>query len=307
MTQITTDPISTAGRWFTQSGDRLHLAGNHSWNGVQTIGGATLDPGSLHGNLSAAWLFEAPTWNTTGSRYAQGRGRPLNVAPVPWLAHQSAYDLTRPHRGLYGRLRAFVARQAAQGRATVVIAFEGTQPAYADSWHGHPFRSGNNHQGIRLDRPQQVHAPGPHNRYQRQHLARVIRAIAGLPALLQIGNELPATSWPWQRRMVAFAERLTDIPVGVSHTPGTSDRWMLSSGADWYGPGWHSGPIVGARVPQLLDTDHGIALRAPDLDTITGLHRAGHAILLMDGLDGRVLPNLDNLAPARDHITGLVR
>jgi hypothetical protein len=300
--------ITTQGAWFEQGGDRLRLAGNHSWNGVQSISGATIAPRQITGNITTAWLFEAPRLNTTGSRYAQGAGKPLRIAPMAYEHRDGAYDLTRPNPRLYARLRRFVQQHARKGRIVNVILFEGTQPDFADSWSSHPFRRGRNHQGITLDRPQQVHAIGSHNRYQLAHARRVIRAVHGLPVILQIGNELGAHSIPWQRWLINQLQPLTRAPIGVSWAPGTpDDRWMLSTAADWYGPSFANGPIPSARRPQLLDTDHQLALRAPNLDTVTRYYRTGRAVLLMDGLDGAVLPNINPLKPVRDHITGLTR
>lgn len=298
--------VSVGGAWFEQGGERLRLLGNHSWHGPQSIGGARIHQRQLVGNFTAAWLWEAPRWNTTGSKYAGGEGRPMAVEPMAWQRRNGRFDLSRPNPELYRRLRQFVRASNRAGRVVNVVLFEGTQPAYADSWSSHPFRRGQNHQGITLDRPEQVHAFGLHNRYQRQHINRAIRAIQGLDVVLQLGNELSPSSHAWQRAMVQHINRRTRIPVGVSHTPGASDQWMHASGADWYGPGWHDGPLPQAKVPQVMDTDHGMALRN-DPAGVKRYYRAGHSVLVMDALDGTVLTNFSSLQPTRDVITGMVR
>lgn len=298
--------ITTQGAWFEHGGERLRLIGSHSWHGPQSIGGARIQQQQLVGNFTAAWLWEAPVWDTTGSKYAGGEGRPMAVEPMAWQRRDGRFDLSQPNPELYRRLRQFVVVSNRAGRICNVILFEGTQPAYANSWHGHPFRSGNNHQGIRLDRPERVHQLGRHNRYQREHVDRVIAAVEGLQVVLEVGNELRPSSHAWQRAMVRHIQAQTRIPVGVSFTPGAGDGWMATTGADWWSPGWHEGPVTGARVPQVLNTDHGIALRN-DPAGVERYHRAGHSVLVMDALSETVLKNFGSLQPTRDVITGLVR
>jgi hypothetical protein len=123
--------------------------------------------------------------------------------------------------------------------------------------------------------------------------------------VLEIGNELRPSSHAWQRAMVRHVNSRTRIPVGVSHTPGAGDGWMASTAADWWSPSW-SAPLQGARVPQVMNTDHGIALRN-DPSGVERYHRAGHSVLVMDALSETVLKNFGSLQPTRDVITGLVR
>ena len=134
----------------------------------------------------------------------------------------------------------------------------------------------------------------------------MIAAVEGLQVVLEVGNELRPSSHAWQRAMVRHIKTQTRIPVGVSFTPGAGDGWMATTGADWWSPGWHEGPVTGARVPQVMNTDHGIALRN-DPSGVERYHRAGHSVLVMDALSETVLKNFGSLQPTRDVITGLVR
>ena len=107
-------------------------------------------------------------------------------------------------------------------------------------------------------------------------------------------------------------KKFTDKPVGASYAAGVyvNQSWLTKVDADFIVPtqGARSGgvrKIAGFKGPQLLDTDHGWALTS----NVAGLRTAwdqGRSIWLMDGFNGDVLRNRDNLQPDRDFITSVL-
>lgn len=297
--------IATKGRHFIDAltGEKKNLAGSHTWNTVQPFNGETVSLNKLVGNFTRLWtvetrgavLSESP-WGST----SEGKAR---VGLVPWKEDGSL------NKKYYNRLEQVVKKARRKDIVTGVILFDHAFNAFfPGGWSSHPLN------GLGPSDVTQVHTKGRWNKYQRAHVKKTIQTLEPYGNVIyEVGNELHRNSVPWfQRKVIKWVKKWTDKPVGVSYASGVyiDEQWMNNTGADWAAPNAspRSGGVVrqaGFKGPQVLDTDHGWALRS----NVPGL-RAGwqddRPLWLMDGLDGRVLRNVNSLAPDRAYIDSLV-
>jgi hypothetical protein len=279
-------------------------AGSHTWNTVQPFNGKTTPLSKLVGNFTRLWTVE-----TTGAVFERSffgsRSKGLvRIGAVPWR------DDGRLNPAYYRRLRNVVAEADRRDILTGVALFDNAFTAYfPQGWDNHPLN------GLGPRHPGQVHTKGPWNRYQRAHVRRVVDTLTGFDNVIyEVGNELHRDSTQWfQGAVVRWVKARTDRPVGVSYAVGTwgDQRWLTQQGADFIVPNNSSRSggvrrLPGFTGPQLLDTDHAWALSS----NVAGLRKAwdqGRPLWLMDGLNGDILRNADNLQPDRDFITKITQ
>jgi hypothetical protein len=110
--------------------------------------------------------------------------------------------------------------------------------------------------------------------------------------------------------VIEWVKRFTDKPVGASYAQGMkpsknrTQDWLTNIDADWIAP---AGPakLPGFKGPQILDTDHSW----PMSSNVTALGSAwddGRSIWVMDGFNGTMLRNQDNLQPDRNWINSVL-
>lgn len=295
--------ITTEGQWFELNDRRLTgLAGSHTWNNVQSMGGVLAPLGT--GNIVRLWASEADTLNTNyGLRWDSDKIIP--IGPIPWARNDKGkYDLSTIQPAFLHRLSQRVRAAARNGQIAIVNLFEGS--LFSKSWQWHAFNPANNTQRIGPRSIEAVHTPGPWNKMQWRYAKTVVQALAREPNVIwETGNELQGRS-----KSVTFSNRLierlnawTNQPVGASHIHNVDWQWMKSSGADWFSPATSPSfrpPLPG---PVVWDSDHATPGRSN-----AGLYaealRSGMVPLLMDSWRNSVL-NFPSMDSDRDAITGL--
>ena len=294
--------ITVRGDAFRDGKQRPQLAGSHTWNTVQPFDGKTTPLGKLVGNFTRLWTVEAKKVDLSRSPWGSRTKGPVKVGAVPWRDDGSL------NPNYYRRLRQVVTEAAERDIVTGVVLFDHAFTAYfPGGWQSHPLN------GLGPSDPSEVHTKGAWNRYQRAHVRRVVDTLTGLDNVIyEVGNELHRDSTAWfQGAVVDWVQARTDQPVGVSYAVNTykDQSWLTKQGADFIVPN-NSARAGGVRKlggfsgPQLLDTDHAWALGS----NVSGLRKAwqqGRSLLLMDGLNGQILRNSDDLQPDRDLITRL--
>jgi hypothetical protein len=274
-------------------------AGSHTWDTVQPFNRKTTPLDRLVGNFTRLWTVETRGAVFEGSFFGSRSKGLVKIGAVPWKRDGSL------NQRYYDRLEKVVAEAEKKDILTGVVFFDHAFNAYfAKGWENHPFN------GLGPRHPAEVHTKGPWNRFQRAHVKKTIDTLTDYDNVVyEIGNELSKTSVPWfQTQAVRWAKKWTDKPIGVSYASGLwqDQSWMTKTGADFIVP--NNSPrsggvkkVPGFKGPQLLDTDHGWALTS----NVAGLREAwgqGRALWLMDGLDGDILKNRDNLTPDRAFI-----
>ncbi len=289
--------ITVRGDQFFKDGKPLKLAGSHTWNNVQAIGGETVGLDKIVGNWTRLWTIETSGANFGSSRWGSTRPGVQKISDTPWKQDGSL------RRSYYNRMEEAVARAEKRDIVTGVMLFEGSIHDYfASGWDNHPFN------GLGPAEQGDVHTRGPWNRFQREHVKTLVKRLEPYGnVLFEVGNELDRSSTNWfQRQVVKWVKKWTDKPVGVSFAQAVRDdqSWMKRVGADWIAPGG-SAPVSGFKGPQVLDTDHAWPLWS-NVAGITSAWNAGRPVWLMDGLDGKVLRNQVSLAPDRAAIESWV-
>ena len=298
--------ITVKGKHFYNDGKRIRLAGNHTWNTVQTIGKEKLGIDKITGNFTRLWTVE-----TKGAIFSQsiwGSNTPgvVRIKNSPWKKDGSL------NNQFYKNLEESV--QVAQKRdiVTGVVLFEGSIPdIFPQGWENHPFN------GLGPKAHEEVHTRGPWNKLQRAHVKKVVETLEPYDNVIyEVGNELMSQSTNWfQRQVVKWINKWTDKPVGVSYARGiraSSGRdesvWMKRTGADWFAPTFtalNNGQFSKINAPIVFDTDHSWALRS----NVAGLQSAwnrGYNLWLMDGFNGTMLKNVGSLVPDRNFINSIV-
>lgn len=291
--------ISTKGDRFLINGKARTLAGNHTWDVVQSINGNRTSIDQLTGNFTRLWTVETRAFVNSRPPFVGADPGLIRVKGGPWKRDLSL------NKSFYRRMEKAVAAADHRDMVTGVVLFEGSLPdLFPRAWEFHPFR------GKGPKTHHDVHTQGPWNRYQLAHIRRMVRTLDGYDnVIFEVGNELtkPSTGW-FQGWVVKQVKRLTDAPVGVSHAravrPEGGQQWMLRTGADWVAPGGPT-PVAGFGGPQVLDTDHSWALRS-NVPGLQAAARAGRPIWLMDGFKGTMLRNINSLAPDRAFISSLL-
>lgn len=279
-------------------------AGNHTWNHIQPIDGRTVSIDRITGNLTSAWVIETSGFDATASRWGTTSTGAVKVGRVPWNSDGSM------NGKFYRALEAFVAAAEKRDITVVVRLFEGTFQAFADykgGWANHWSR------GLKDGPPSadQVHTRGTWNTYQRDHVRLVAKTLAPYDNVIgHAGNELHRNSISWfQPTVVRWWRKWSDDPIvvgyaqGMKPSAGRSQDWMARTGAEILSPAGGQ-RITGHRGKYLFDTDHSHPLRHIP-GSLQTAHRRGDWILLMDGFDGNLLKNQNDLAPDRAFIRSI--
>lgn len=279
------------------------MAGSYSWNHVQPFNGKTAGLNELVGNWMRIWTVETRGMVLEGSAWGSNSKGLVRVGDVPWKDDGSL------NSRFYRRLERVVNKADRRDIVTGVVLFDHAFNAYfPQGWTNHPFN------GLGPVDATEVHTRGPWNKFQRAHVRKVVRTLEPYGNVIyEVGNELHRNSAPWfQRKVIQWVKKLTDKPVGASYASGlyANQSWLTKVGADWIAP--NNSPrsggvrkLPGFKGPQVLDTDHGWALRS----NVSGLRAAwsqGRPLWLLDGLDGDVLRNQGSLSPDRSFIQSLV-
>jgi hypothetical protein len=181
----------------------------------------------------------------------------------------------------------------------------------ANPWACHPFRGGNNVNGVNGDVNGDQSGEETHTlqvpavtRAQEAYLRTVIDTVNDLDNVLyEVSNESSSGSEPWQYHVIRFvksyeASKPKQHPVGMTVTwPGGSNKTLFESPADWISPNADGGsydysidppPSNGNKVI-LADTDHLWGIGGSSGWAWKSFAR-GLNILYMDPLKGEVIP-----------------
>ena len=293
---------------FYIDGKKEQLAGNHTWNTVQAINGELIGMNKITGNFTRLWTIETGGANFAASPWGSNTPGVVKIKNLPWKDDGTG-DLNPAY---YNALERSVRAADKLGITVGVCLFEGAIVPYfpkgGDSWRLHPFN------GIK-DGPNeswQVHSKGPWNKYQRAHVKEVTSRLEKYDNVIyEVGNELNRISTKWfQGKVIEWVKGYTDKPVGASYatgmkpSKGRSQDWLTKIDADWIAP---SGPdkLPGFKGPQILDTDHAWPLWS----NVAGLRDAwddGRSVWVMDGFNGTMLRNQNNLQPDLNWIDSVV-
>jgi hypothetical protein len=290
---------------FYVDGEREQLAGNHTWNTVQSINGELIGMNKITGNFTRLWTLETRAVNFEESPWGSNTPGIVRIGNSPWKKDGSL-------NGRYYKALENVVKEADERGITVgVCLFEGSLSAYfrgSDyiSWRAHPFN------GLGPADAYSIHTKGPWNEYQRAHVKRVTETLEKYDNVMyEVGNELPRDSIKWfQGKVIEWVKSFTDKPVGASYaqrmkpSAGRTQDWLTNIDADWIAP---SGPtkLSGFKGPQILDTDHAWPLWS----NVAGLQNAwddGRSVWVMDGFKGTMLRNQESLQPDRNWINSVV-
>ncbi len=305
--------IGIKGDSFTWDGRPVRLAGSHTWNTVQRIAGERIslqqlalpEPSRRVRPFTRLWTIETKGFVGENSLWGSNTPGLINVQDGPFKRDGSL------NRGYYRALERTVKRAERRDIVTGVVFGDGSIPdIFPGGWEQHPFN------GLGPTSHDRVHTKGPWNKIQRRHIEKVVKTLEPYDNVIyEVGNELMATSTGWfQRWVVGLVKKLTNKPVGVSYargirpSSGRQETWMISSGADWIAPQGSSiaqpGGVPGFRGPQVNDTDH-VSPLVPNLAGMQSAWNRGFDVLLMDGMNGKVLMNQGSMAASRAWIADL--
>jgi hypothetical protein len=272
-------------------------AGNHTWDVVQPFNGRTTGLDALTGNFTRLWTVETKGMVLDSSTWGSNTPGLVRVGDVPWGRRGQL------NPAFYDRLERVVRRAERRDVVTSVVLFDNAFSAFFPrGWEHHPFN------GLGPRDATQIHTKGKWNRYQRAHVKEVARRLAPYDNVTaEVGNELHRNSVPWfQRKVIAWWRKFSTQPIGASYASRVKPNqdWLNRVGADWVAPGGAT-KVPGFRGVQVLDTDHSWPLRS----NVAGLSSAfsqGRPVLVMDGLDGRILRNQGSLSPDRAWIDQVI-
>ena len=312
--------------WFARpDGQAVWLTGSHTWANFQERGveGQTpdfdydgyLDFLQRHGhNFIRLWAWEHGQWMQFAAKDVPVRYKPLpyqRTGPGEALDGKPKFDLTKFNDEYFRRLRHRVEQAGDRGIYVGVMFFQGfslnnrgAKTQMGNAWHGHPFHSANNVNGINGNPKGDDFGYEVHElkipeitRLQEAYVRKVIDTLGDLDHVLwEIGNECHGGSVKWQYQMIRFvktyeATRPKQHPVGMTGAPiGTKD--LMASPADWISPpgkDWLTDPPAndGKKVI-LVDNDHCDPWRQ-DADWAWKNLFRGHQFILMDGyIDFRI-------------------
>jgi len=302
------DPITgikIKGSNFYIDGKKTQLAGNHTWNTVQRVGGERIGMDKITGNFTRLWTLESRQVNFGDSTWGSNSRGTVRVNDVPWNKDGSLND------SYYQALEGAVKSAQKRGIVVSVVLFEGSIPTNFTgsnnaAWKSHSFN------GLGPRDPSEVHTKGRWNKYQKSHVERVVRTLQKYNNVVyEVGNELHRNSVRWfQPAVVRWVNQLTDKPVGVSYAQGMkpsrgrSQNWMTRVDADWIAPSG-STRLRGFRGPQVFDTDHTSPLRS-NVPALQSAWNDGSSLLLMDGFNGTILRNQNSLRPDLNFINDVL-
>lgn len=282
---------------FYIDGRKEQLAGNHTWNTVQSIEGERIGMNKVTGNFTRLWTIETKGANFADSIWGSDTPGVVKIQDVPWKDN-GAGDLNPAY---YNALERSVKAADKLGITVSVCLFEGSIVPYFSvggaSWKLHPFN------GLKNGPTEswQVHTKGPWNKYQRAHVKEVVSRLEKYDNVMyEVGNELSRESVKWfQGKVIKWVKAFTDKPVGASYAQGMKESrgrtqdWLTSIDADWIAP---AGPakLLGFKGPQILDTDHSWPMSS-NVAALQSAWDEGRSIWLMDGFNGTMLRNQENL------------
>ena len=297
--------ITVRGSNFYIDGKKTQLAGNHTWNTVQKVGGELIGMDKITGNFTRLWTLETTRVNLKESPWGSNTPGVVKIEDTPWKKDGSLND------AYYKALEKTVKAADRRGITVGVVLFEGTLATYFKgsnytSWKNHPFN------GLGPKDAYQVHTKGRWNKFQRAHVKRVIETLEKYDNVIyEVGNELPRNSIEWfQQKVIKWVKKFTDKPVGASYAQGMkpsrgrTQEWLTRVDADWIAP---SGPnkISGFKGPQILDTDHSRPLYS-NLGDLKSAWNDGRSLWLMDGFNGTMLRNQESLRPDLNFIKDII-
>jgi hypothetical protein len=281
-------------RYFTDdSGRAVYLTGSHTWTNLLDGGNgypppvfdyeAYLDFLEVRGhNFFRLWTWEQSRWLTALSDddlwFSPG---PPWERTGPGLALDGLprFDLTQWSQPYFDRLRQRCVEAQARGMYVSVMLFDGFSVAKSKNgvglqnpWHGHPFRSTNNVNGIDGDTNSDDSGEETHEMgnpavlaLREAYVRKVIDSVNDLDNVLyEISNESHSEATAWQYHMIAVirayeAALPEQHPIGMTvEYPDGHNQELFDSDADWISP---NGPMDdrplndGAKVI-LADTDH---------------------------------------------------
>lgn len=292
---------------FYVDGRKEQLAGNHTWNNVQSIEGERIGMDKVTGNFTRLWTIETKGANFADSIWGSNTPGVVKIQDVPWKDDGTG-DLNPAY---YNALERSVKAADRLGLTVSVCLFEGSIVPYFSvggaSWKLHPFN------GLKNGPTEswQVHTKGPWNKYQRAHVKEVVSRLEKYDNVMyEVGNELSRESVRWfQGKVIEWVKAFTDKPVGASYAQGMKESrgrtqdWLTNIDADWIAPAG-AAKLPGFKGPQILDTDHSWPLRS-NVPELMNTWDDGRSIWLMDGFNGTMLKNQGSLQPDRNFINSI--
>lgn len=281
-------------RYFTDdSGRAVYLTGSHTWTNLLDAGNGYpppvfdytgyLDFLEANGhNFFRLWAWEQSRWMLAVAEddFWLLPGPPWQ-RPGPGLAADGLprFDLTALSQPYFDRLRQRCLEARARGFYVAVMLFDGWSVAsnkggtgVRNPWHGHPFRSGNNINGINGDANADDSGEETHElgnpavlAAQEAYVRKVIDSVNDLDNVLyEISNESHSAATDWQYQMIALVRAYEATlpkqhPIGLTvEYPNGDNQELFASDADWIspnGPLHERPPSDGAKVI-VADTDH---------------------------------------------------
>lgn len=314
--------LSTNPRYFTDDGVRaVLLTGSHTWSNFQDNGGsdpppvfdyaAYLDFLEDHNhNFFRLWTWEQSRWTLeTPDENYWFHPMPPFVRTGSGTAEDGKprYDLTQFDQAYFDRLRDRVVQAGERGIYVAVVLFNGwsvesAKGSYDDNnpWRGHPFKAGNNVNGIDGDpnadgsgRETHTLAIPAITAIQEDYVRKVVDTLNDLDnVLFEISNESPSNSQDWQNHMILVIQNYEATlpkqhPVGMTvEWPNGSNAELFASPADWISPNGdlNPPPADGSKVV-LADTDHLCGICGDRIWAWKSFTR-GENPIFMDGYDG---------------------
>jgi Family of unknown function (DUF6298) len=258
-------------RYFTDGdGKAILLVGSHTWSNLQDRGYAEplpkfdyhmyLDFLEAHNhNFFRLWYQEQACWIHDEDRAVFWDPLPFKrTGPGKALDGKPKFDLAFFDDVFFERLRSRVALARERGIYVAVLLFNGSSVARskgketrANPWHGHPFHSMNNVNGVNGDLNGDDSGEETHElrvpaitAIQEKYVRKVIDTVNDLDNVLyEISNGSHGGSHQWQCYMTRLikqyeATKPKQHPVGMSFEyPGGDNERLLTSLADWICPG----------------------------------------------------------------------
>lgn len=313
-------------RYFTDnSGKAIYLSGSHTWSNLQDNGGSDPPPVfnypayldflvANHHNFFRLWTWEQTRWTleTADDNYWFNPTPYQRTGPGNALDGKPKFDLSQFNQAYFDRLRERVIAAGDRGIYVSIMLFDGWsiesakgQYSLNNPWHGHPFNSNNNINGINgdpnnNDSGEEVHQGSIPEivTLQQAYVRKVIDTVNDLDNVLyEIANESNNNSEPWQYDMINFihgyeASKPKQHPVGMTSAwPGGWNPDLFSSPAEWIslnnpdGTYMNNPPVADGTKVSIFDTDHLCGI-CGNRQWVWKSFTRGHNPIFMDGYDG---------------------